>query len=62
MAEQTIQVINNEVKFNGNVARVSSTVAVANPEAGAKTDVFTRTDFEGALNKVSRLEKTPERA
>jgi hypothetical protein len=40
MAEQVIQVVSNMVKFNGNVARVSSTVIAANPEAGVRTDSF----------------------
>lgn len=62
MVEQTAQVISSEVKFNGNVARVSSTVVAANPEAGVKTAPFTRTDFENALDRVSRPAKTSEKA
>jgi hypothetical protein len=42
MAEQIVQVVNNEMKFNGNVARVSSTVVAANPEAGVRADTLTR--------------------
>lgn len=41
MAERTAQVVSNEVKFNGNVARVSSAVFAANPEAGVKMQTFT---------------------
>jgi hypothetical protein len=40
MTEQTTPVFSNEVNFNGNVARVSSTVVAANPEAGVRTQTF----------------------
>jgi hypothetical protein len=41
MVEQTTQVVSSEVKFNGNVARVSSTVVTANPEAGVRMQTIT---------------------
>lgn len=58
--ERTAQVLSSKVAFNGNVGRVSSTVVAANPEAGTKIAEFTRTDFEDALNKVSRPVKTAD--
>jgi hypothetical protein len=41
ITEQTAQVVSNKLKFNGNVARVSSTIVAANAEAGVKAQTFT---------------------
>jgi hypothetical protein len=58
--ERTAQVLSSKVTFNGNVGRISSTVVAANPEAGTRVAEFTRTDFEDALDKVSRPVKTTD--
>ena len=48
------QTLSSEMKFNGNVARVTSVVVVANPVAGSEQPQgFTREAFESALDKVS---------
>lgn len=41
MAEQTVQLVSNEVRLNGNVDRVFSTFIAANPEAGVRGNAFT---------------------
>lgn len=41
MAEQTAQLVSNEMRLNGNVDRVFSTFIVANPESGVRGCVFT---------------------
>ncbi len=49
------QLPSSEVKFNGNVARVTSIIVAANPVAGTESShSFSRQDFENALDKVSR--------
>ena len=41
VTEQTAQVVSSKMKFNGNVARVSSMIVAANAEAGVKSQIFT---------------------
>ncbi len=63
MTEQNVKVVENEVKVTkGNLTRVTSTVSASNPEGKTTSAIFTRKDFEGALDKVSRPQQTPERA
>lgn len=63
MSEHAPQVMTSRLTVKGNVSRVSSTVVAANPVADTEpSQVFTRKDFEGALDKVSRPERTPEKA
>lgn len=53
----------NEVRVTkGTLTHVSSVVVPANPEGKTTSVIFTRKDFEDALDKTSRQEKTPERA
>lgn len=63
ITEQSPRATENEVRVTvGHLSHVSSVVAPANPEGKTTSAVFTRKEFEGALDKVSRLERTPERA
>lgn len=41
MVEQAVQVVSNRMDFNGNVAGVSSTVVVGNPQAGVRMQTLT---------------------
>lgn len=63
MIEQHERITREEMKVTkGKLTHLSSAVVVANPEGNTTSPVFTRRDFEGALDKVSRPVKTPERA
>jgi hypothetical protein len=55
MNERTVQVKEDEVRITkGTLTRASSTTAASRPESKAVAPVFTQTDFENALDKVSR--------
>lgn len=63
MIEQHEQTMEGEMKVTaGKLSRVSSTVVVANPEGKTMPPTFARRNFEDALDRVSRPEKTPGRA
>lgn len=63
MAEQTIPTPEHQMKITkGKASYVSSVVVTGNPVRNTLPAVFTRRDFEDALDKVSRPVKTSGKA
>lgn len=62
MASRTTRAVKNDMTVTKGNLTVSSTVVSANPVGKTTSAAFTRKNFEDALDKVSRPERTPRKA
>lgn len=62
MASKTTRAVKSDMTVTKGNVTVSSSVVSANPVGKTTSAVFSRKNFEDAIDKVSRPERTPERA